>query len=116
MKYPLTLFCGLLVLATSGQAGSLTDGQWQPSHCGQKSPMPEFDWSNTDSYIISVQKFNSWETKAQEYNNCLAKEANEDNATITKSANATLDAFQKEADMARKEADAAKAMGASEKK
>lgn len=93
----------------NADAGNLSDGQWQPANCGQKPSAPAINTKNVDGYNQSVKDINTWQTKAQEYYSCLVKEANADNDTIAKSANAAQDEFRNDVNRIQKEAVAGKA-------
>jgi hypothetical protein len=98
-------FCGI----TLAHAGNLSNGQWQPTGCGQKSPIPTFNTQGVDAYNKSVKEVMAWQATAQEYYNCLVKEANTDNDLIAKSANAVQEEFRNEINQLKKDAESAKA-------
>jgi hypothetical protein len=98
----------LCITTLDATAGNLSNGQWQPANCGQKSPSPTFNTRNADDYNKSVKEVMAWQTKTQEYQNCLVKEANMDNEIIAKSANAAQEEFRNEIDKIKKDAETAK--------
>jgi hypothetical protein len=90
-------------------AGSLMNGQWQPANCGQKPPAPAINTKSVDGFNQSIKDINTWQTKAQDYYNCVVKEANVDNQIIATSANAAQQEFKNEVNLIQKEADTGKA-------
>ncbi|MEQ1560995.1 MAG: hypothetical protein ABL933_18930 [Methyloglobulus sp.] len=108
MKLAATII--ILSLAINvANAGSLTNGQWQPANCGQKPSAPAINSKTVDDYNQSIKDINAWQTKAQDYYNCIVKEANVDNQIIATSANAAQQEFKNEVSRIQKEADAGKA-------
>lgn len=103
------IFVFILLSATSPvNAGTITNGQWQASNCGQKIPVPAISTKSVEDFNQSIKDINAWQAKAQTYYNCVVTEANADNNTIAKSANAAQDEFKQEVQRIQKEADAAK--------
>jgi hypothetical protein len=104
-----TATLSLLLVTLSAHAGSLANGQWQPANCGQKPPSPAIKTSSVEDFNQSIKDINAWQAKAQEYYNCIVKEANVDNQIIATSANAAQDEFKNEVKRIQQEADAGKA-------
>ncbi|CAG7857226.1 hypothetical protein MCAMS1_01976 [biofilm metagenome] len=99
----------LTFITLSVHAGNLVNGQWQPVNCGQKTPPPAINTQSVDAFNQSIKDINAWQAKAQEYYNCVVKEANVDNQIIATSANAAQQEFKNEVSRIQKEADAGKA-------
>lgn len=99
----------LFLVTLSAHAGSLANGHWQPASCGQKPPSPAIKTSSVDDFNQSIKGINAWQAKAQEYYNCIVKEANVDNQVIATSANAAQDEFKIEVKRIQQEANAGKA-------
>jgi len=72
---------------SAGTAGTITNGTWAPSACGNEPPVPVIEQSSVDAYNKSIKAINEWQQKANTYNTCLINEANADNALIAKTAN-----------------------------
>ena len=102
-SFPILIF--LLLAHTSSNAGTLMNGAWFPSGCGEKPEPPIIDSTSTDNFNRSVDAINEWQDRALEYNSCLIKEANADSELITKTANDVQSKFQKEIDRVVTEAD-----------
>jgi hypothetical protein len=109
MKFYLISFTVLLISSFIVNAGSLHNGQWQPINCGQKPPSPVIKTISVEDYNQSIKDINAWQSKAQEYYHCIVKEANADNDSIAKSANAAQGEFKTEVNRIQKEAEAGKA-------
>lgn len=109
MKHLLIIIIGFCGIILNVHAGNLSNGQWQPTGCGQKSPKPTFNTQDVDGYNKSVKEVMAWQGKTQEYYNCLVKEANTDNDHIAKSANAAQEEFRNEINQLKKDAETAKA-------
>ncbi len=109
MRKPLALTVTLCLITLSAHAGNLANGQWQPANCGLKPTAPQVNTKSVDDFNQSVKAINAWQAKAQEYYNCIVKEANVDNQIIATSANAAQDEFKQEVTRIQKEADAGKA-------
>ncbi len=90
-------------------AGALINGQWQSANCGQKPQSPVIETTGVDEYNRSIKTVNAWQSKAQEYYNCIVKEANIDNQVIANTANAAQDEFKLEVKRIQQEAEAGKA-------
>lgn len=84
-----TFFTVILLAATTTicSAGTITKGVWSPSGCGAEPVLPKINQTTADSYNKSVATINDWQQKIGAYSACVVKEANEDNASIAKSAN-----------------------------
>jgi len=108
MKKTFTLAITLALITLSAHAGSLANGQWQPANCGQKPPAPAIKTSSVDDFNQSIKDINAWQAKAQDYYNCIVKEANVDNQIIATSANSAQQEFKNEVSRIQKEADAGK--------
>jgi len=78
----------LMLVAVSGTAGTIANGAWSPSGCGDEPAFPSIDQSSVAAYNQSVQAINDWQQKAHAYNDCLIKEANTDNSLIANAAKA----------------------------
>lgn len=89
-------------------AGNLSNSQWQAANCGLKPTSPQINTKSVDGYNQSIKDVNTWQAKAQEYYNCIVKEANADNAAIAKSANSAQEEFKTEVNRIQKEAEAGK--------
>jgi hypothetical protein len=109
MKYFAIITFSFCTITINAYAGNLSNGQWQAANCGQKPSTPAINTKSVDGYNQSVKDINSWQAKAQEYYNCLVKEANTDNDTIAKAANSAQDEFRNDVSRIQKEAVAGKA-------
>ena len=89
----------LLILVGGVEAGTVAGSDWSPSGCGAAPKEYKLDLSNPDAYNKSVEGVNAYRQAARDYVDCLAKEANSDIQTITRSAKtaqqAALDADKK---------------------
>lgn len=103
------MLMGLYSFVVSAQAGSFMNGQWHATNCSLKPPAPAINTKSVDDFNQSIKDINTWQAKAQEYYNCLVKEANIDNEIIAKSANIAQEEFCNEVSRIQKEADAGKA-------
>lgn len=99
----------VFIASASVQAGALINGQWQPANCGQKQDSPAINTSDVDAYNQSIKALNAWQTKAQDYYNCVVKEANIDNQVIANTANAAQEEFKREVKRIQQEAETGKA-------
>lgn len=79
----ISLFC----YAGLSQAGTLKNGNWTPNACGSLPQAPEVDGSSIDAYNNTLAAVNEWQQASATYFNCLVKEANDDNKTISNAAN-----------------------------
>lgn len=86
----------LLLVHTSGNAGTLIDGSWVPTNCGEKPEPPVIDTSSSENFNRSVDAINEWQDRAVEYHACMVDEANADNDLIANTANEAQARFQKE--------------------
>lgn len=109
MKITTLIAAPLLLLSISSvEAGSLSNGAWQPAGCGNKPEAPSIDSSDADAYNKSVANINSWQQKARDYFECLVKEANTDNAIIADSANQAQAKYREAVEKISADANAAK--------
>jgi hypothetical protein len=108
MKLKIFTVAWVVFISFASEAGSLANGQWQAAGCGGKLPVPVIKTDSVDDFNQSIKDINAWQAKAQNYYNCVVKEANTDNDTIAKSANAAQDEFKQEVGRIQKEADAGK--------
>jgi hypothetical protein len=109
MNNQIVLAVMIFVLSTFEiYAGNLSNNQWQAANCGSKPTSPQINTKSVDSYNQSIKDVNTWQIKAQEYYNCIVKEANEDNAAIAKSANSAQEEFKTDVNRIQKEAEAGK--------
>ncbi|MDO9107171.1 MAG: hypothetical protein Q7U57_19690 [Methylovulum sp.] len=84
----LFILTALLAAAATAQAGTLSNGQWSSTGCGDIPEQPVLDTSGTlDQYNQSVNKVNEWQQLVQTYMACVVIEANTDNEAIAKAAN-----------------------------
>jgi hypothetical protein len=109
MKLKIFIAAWFIFISFASEAGSLANGKWQATGCGIKPPAPKINIDSVDAFNQSIKDINTWQAKAQEYYNCMVKEANVDNDTIAKSANAAQDEFKLEVNRIQKEAETAKA-------
>ncbi|MBK8816151.1 MAG: hypothetical protein IPN42_11945 [Methylococcaceae bacterium] len=109
MKLSKFLMFVLSLVCLNAQAGNLMNGQWQAANCGQKPPSPTINTKSVDAFNQSIKDINAWQAKAQEYYNCIVKEANIDNQIIATTANSAQDEFKNEVNRIQKEAEAGKA-------
>jgi hypothetical protein len=109
MKLSKFLMFVLCLVSLNAQAGNLMNGQWQAANCGQKPPSPTINTKSVDAFNQSIKDINAWQAKAQEYYNCIVKEANIDNQIIATTANSAQDEFKNEVNRIQKEAEAGKA-------
>lgn len=93
MIKPITTLA-LLILVFDVQAGTFADGTWSATHCGSEPANPTIDSGSVDAYNDSLKEVKDWQQKAQTYNNCVVNEANADNESIAKAANAQQDRFR----------------------
>jgi predicted ATP-binding protein involved in virulence len=77
----------LVQLSTFSYAGTIVNGNWTPTGCGQKPIAPTIKDTDIDAFNASVESINNWQLKAKTYYDCLVKEANNDSSTISLSAN-----------------------------
>jgi len=84
-----TLFAVIILSAMTFvcSAGTIAKGVWTPSSCGAEPNAPKVNQTTVDNYNKSVKTINEWQEKVGTYNACVVKEANDDNASIAKSAN-----------------------------
>lgn len=89
------VFMMLSLLSSYSLAGSIANGNWQPSACGQLTPAPQIGDQDAKAFNKSMDAINQWQQQAQQYFECMVKEANSDNAVIAESANRLQSAHQK---------------------
>ncbi len=89
-------------------AGSLTNGEWTPSSCGNKPVTPVVNGQSAESYNDSVKVINEWQQLANTYYGCIVSEANKDNAVIVQRANQEQNNFKQEFEGVSAAIDAAK--------
>lgn len=87
MIKPLFFAGAMMLAAVPGMAGTIANGTWSPTGCGIEPEVPVIEHDSIDAYNKSVRALNDWQQKANDYNSCLIKEANADNALIADSAN-----------------------------
>lgn len=109
MKSKTAAFLFLSLGCLNISAGNLKNGVWQATSCDEKPVAPVINTKSADDFNKSIKDINTWQEKSQQYYNCLVTEANADNATIAKSANAAQEEYQKEVSRIHKEADEGKA-------
>jgi len=88
IKHTLMILTATLTGAMYANAGTIANGKWTPSNCGNPPETPVIEPSNVEAFNKSVAKVNAWQQQAKTYYECLVKEANTDNAIIADSANA----------------------------
>jgi hypothetical protein len=105
-----TFFLGLILIITAsvGMAGTITNGVWAPTGCGTETVAPVVEQSSVDAYNKSVKAINEWQQKTNAYNICLINEANADNALIVKTAQEEQRRFQAAIQKIKTDTDAAK--------
>ncbi|MDT4291930.1 hypothetical protein RO575_20390 [Methylomonas sp. MO1] len=109
MKHTLTIAALLpIMFALPAQAGSLTNGSWQPSGCGVVPESPTIDGGNIDAYNKSIAAINAWQQKSRDYFECLIKEANTDNGIIADHANQAQAKYRETVEKIGAQAEAAK--------
>lgn len=96
MKQLFTILAILLIAHTSSNAGTLIDGNWTPSNCGEIPEPPVVDTSSVENFNRSVDAINEWQDRALEYHSCMVDEANADNDLIANTANESQARFQEE--------------------
>ena len=68
-------------------AGSINDGKWSPTGCGDNPPAPIIDAGSVEAFNQSLVAISDWQLKSRAYIQCLVNEANTDNQLIANSAN-----------------------------
>lgn len=91
----LTFVVFFVQLGGVAQAGTLSNGEWKTSHCGQKPTPPQIDVRDIDQYNKSIAAVNEWQQQSGIYFECQVKEANEDNKVIAEKANAEQAYYRK---------------------
>lgn len=74
-------------LTNIANAGSLNNGEWTPSSCGEEPAAPVVDDRDVDEFNKSVNAINDRQQQAKTYYGCLIEEANKDNGVIADKAN-----------------------------
>ncbi len=86
MKNNLILVTALLLVGINpSTAGSLSNGAWSASGCGNLPEAPTLDDSDINAYNQSVAAINDWQQKSKTYFECVVQEANSDNKLIVDS-------------------------------
>ncbi len=93
-----------MLFCTSSYAGTLVDGTWSPSACGEKPIAPGIDAGSVDGFNRSLETIRVWQEKANAYNACMIDEANTDNALIAETANEAQEKFQAEVERINRDA------------
>ena len=73
----------LFSLINTAYAGSLVNGEWSVTSCGEKPKTPVVDGTDTDTYNKTIKAINEWQQVANTYYGCIIKEANADNKVIS---------------------------------
>jgi hypothetical protein len=79
----------LATLATAAQAGTLQNGTYTVN-CTDPGDPPTFSSKSADSFNASVKVVQTWQAKAQEYQNCLNSEIKADQQIMIDAANANV--------------------------
>jgi hypothetical protein len=88
MKISMFLFTLIISSTTASvNAGTVVNGNWSPTGCGDKPAAPTINDKDIDDFNKSVELVNAWQPKVKAYLDCLVKEANNDNSAISSSAN-----------------------------
>ena len=82
----ITLFL-LAVISGSAISGTIINGAWAPSNCGDQPSPPVIADQDVKSFNKSMDGIGDWQNKTKNFFECLVKEANADNAIIAESAN-----------------------------
>ena len=80
----LFLFC---FIANSAVAGTIANGTWVPTNCGEQPSPPIIADQDVKSFNKSMYAIGDCQNKTKNFFECLVKEANADNAIIAESAN-----------------------------
>lgn len=78
------MFC---FIANSAVAGTIANGAWVPTNCGEQPSPPVIADQDVKSFNKSMDAIGDWQNKTKNFFECLVKEANADNAIIAESAN-----------------------------
>jgi hypothetical protein len=108
-KYTFLAVIVLSATASICSAGTIAKGVWSPSGCGAEPVLPAINQATVDGYNKSVKTINEWQQKVGVYSGCVVKEANDDNASIAKSANDRQANLQKLTEKVHTDTEAAKA-------
>ncbi|HLY57587.1 MAG TPA: hypothetical protein VKS60_18630 [Stellaceae bacterium] len=76
----------MLAVGQAG-AGTVTNGTWAPTSCGEQPKPPPIDLSSADAFNKSLNANDTWETAWNKYYDCAQKEVAADNK-------ATADAYK----------------------
>jgi hypothetical protein len=76
-----------LFIANSAVAGTIANGAWSPTNCGEQPSPPVIADQDVKSFNKSMDAIGDWQNKTKNFFECLVKEANADNAIIAESAN-----------------------------
>lgn len=98
MKHSIFACIFMLLIYTSSNAGTLGDGTWLSSKCGEKPVQPSIDASSVDGFNRSLETIRVWQERANEYHTCLVEEANADITLIADTANEAQEKFQVQVD------------------
>ncbi len=104
VKHSIIASIFMLLFYTSSYAGTLVDGTWSPSACGEKPIAPGIDAGSVDGFNRSLETIRVWQEKANAYNACMIDEANTDNALIAETANEEQEKFQAEVERINRDA------------
>lgn len=104
----LIITAGIIGATAPANAGSLSNGKWSPTGCGNVPQAPMMDNSNIEAFNKSILAFNDWQQQSRTYFECLIKEANTDNQLIAESANKEQEKYRAQLEKFSAEA---KAMG-----
>jgi hypothetical protein len=105
MQQSILIFILFMFVTTSSSAGTLINGAWSPSGCGEKPEPPIVDSSSAEEFNRSIDAINEWQDRSLEYNSCLINEANADSALIVNTANDVQTRLKEEIDRVITEAD-----------
>lgn len=105
MKQAILVFILFMLATTSSIAGTLINGAWSPSGCGEKPEPPVVDSSSVEKFNRSIDAINEWQDRSLKYNTCLINEANADSALIANTANDVQAKLKEEIDRVITEAD-----------
>lgn len=119
MRYRMGLALVLLLAAAgSARAGTITNGVWTPTGCGQEPTVPTIDLSSESAFSKTLNASDAYDAADGKYVDCVVKEANTDSAPIVNAAQAARD--RRKAALAKLQADTdagmAKYASASKKK
>ncbi len=83
----------VIVLASFGaaNAGTVANGVWTPSGCGEAPKPVSIDLSNGDAFSKSLDASDQYEAKSKTYMDCMFKEATADGQAINTAEKNTQD-------------------------